>query len=199
MLQPLRGPKTQVSLTCLRPPSGDQTIDFPSQISAATRELTGVHSDRASREDPRRGVANPSTELRELRGNARVSAVIPNERAISGLRPIPHRALLSVPPPRPRFVLLPRPHREDRGQCVGIPGDEPYPVLLRDLPMEWTVVAIAMGGGDRGGGFSSPQAGTRTFLLKAPAPLPGQGRCMGIPGKIRARGCKRPDGAKHDR
>ena len=26
------------------------------------------------------------------------------------------------------------------------------------------------GGGNRGGGFPSPQAGTRTFLLEAPAP-----------------------------
>ena len=71
--------------------------------------------------------------------------------------------------------------------------------------MQWTVVDIAMGVGLTGRGLApspvsasclqrpdsiptdshtpvtpSPQAGTRTFLLKAPAP--GRGQYVGIPG-----------------
>ncbi len=88
-------------------------------------------------------------------------------------------------------------------------------VLSRDLPMHWTGVAIALGGGADGEGARplpdlgliptdchppvtpSPPAGTRTFLLKAPAPEGGQ--YVGIPGTSRLPGCKPLDSIKKDR
>jgi len=76
-----------------------------------------------------------------------------------------------TPPPRPRFALLPRP-RVGAGAVMAISSGKPYPVLLRDLPVQWTVVAIATGGGDRGGGSPSPQVGTLTFLPEAPTQPP---------------------------
>ncbi len=80
-------------------------------------------------------------------------ASVPNEQTLSGLRPIPHGAFPSVPPPRPRFTRVaypyaspatpappalraPPPSPPGAGQCV---ATKPYPVLLRDLPVEWTV------------------------------------------------------------
>ena len=50
-------------------------------------------------------------------------------------------ALRAPPPPLPR----------GGGSACDIRG-KPYPVLPRGLPWEWIVVAIASGGGDRGGG-----------------------------------------------
>ena len=90
-------------------------------------------------------------------------------------------ALRAPPPPRGRGQSgrYPVGSRARDGAGGSFPGGEgagPYPVLLRDLSMEWTVAAITMGGGDRRGGFPTPQAGTR-----------------------RPRGCKPPDRAKHDR
>ena len=53
-----------------------------------------------------------------------------------------------------------------------------YPhVSLRDLPVQWTVVAIATGGGDRGGGNPRPgQNVTQKFLSGTPHPAPSRGR-----------------------
>ncbi|OPZ58405.1 MAG: hypothetical protein BWY88_01051 [Synergistetes bacterium ADurb.Bin520] len=84
---------------------------------------------------------------------------------------------LAFVPPRPASGLLPCP-LPGRRQCVGIPGGKPYPVLLRDLPMKWTV-----------GISPSPQVGTHKFLsgnpprprcALLPRPLPGARAVMAI-------------------
>ncbi len=142
---------------------------------------------------------------------------------------VPSSQSASSPPPRftqwnaLRFsvstacVSSPRPPRRCRGDTrwKAVPGsgidagfrkidgeNRPELVSRRD-PVQWTV-GISPSGPRHS---PSPQAGTpsslqppaviRTFLLKAPALRRGQ--YVGIPGKIRARGCKLPGRAKHDR
>jgi len=61
----------------------------------------------------------------------------------------------------------------------------PERVLLRVLPLERTVGISPLGEGTGEGVSPSPQAGTHTFPLKAPAP--GGAQYMGIPGKSHSR------------
>ena len=59
---------------------------------------------------------------------------------------------------------------------AGFPGEgsvSPDPVRSRDLPMGWTVGVSPRVVGTGEGETASPQVGTRTFLLKAPAPRRG--------------------------
>ncbi len=101
-----------------------------------------------------------------------------------------------APPPRPRCALLPAPSR-GRGQSwrypgravpgsgsrAGFPGGESQnPVLPRVLPVQWTVVAIAMGGGDRGGGLPPPRRRVPVRSSSKPSPPEG-GQYVGYPGK----------------
>ena len=67
-------------------------------------------------------------------------------------------------PPAPS-ALLPRPRRGDgvrtwryqvSSRARGGAGGKPYPALLRDLPVHWTVVHIATGGGADGEGELVP-------------------------------------------
>ena len=60
--------------------------------------------------------------------------------------PHPARAFGAPPPPPPR----------GRGQCVAISGGQPYPALLQDLPMLWTVRISPRGVGPTGRGNSFP-------------------------------------------
>jgi len=60
--------------------------------------------------------------------------------------PHPARAFGAPPPPPPR----------GRGQCVAISGGQPYPALLQDLPMLWTVRISPRGVGPTGRGNLFP-------------------------------------------
>ena len=53
-----------------------------------------------------------------------------------------------------RLLVAPR----GRGPCVAIPGGKPCPGLSRLIPMQWTVVDIAIGGeaDGEGGRFPPP-------------------------------------------
>jgi len=140
----------------------------------------------------------------------RPTAPIPNEQTLSGLRPIPHRALPSVPPLRPRFALLPRP----------LPGAGAVMAIARGKPCQGVVLAVVFRekGGERartwfdpgispcsgpwwlsprgvgtGEGVSPPRAKChpkvplrqpppRLRFALLPCPLPGAGAVMTISG-----------------
>ena len=154
------------SLTCLRQSSGGQTIDAPSRTSAATREL--VHRFQMNR--------------------PYLASVPIRHRALPSATPHPARAaprwhthtLFRHPPPRP-----PAPSRDGavRGDKAlsGSPPGSPRGVDRGD---------IAMGEGSREKFSPFPQAGTRTFLLKAPAPPEG-GSVWGYPGQAVSRDANR--------
>ncbi|OPZ59169.1 MAG: hypothetical protein BWY88_00820 [Synergistetes bacterium ADurb.Bin520] len=135
-----------------------------------------------------------------------------------GSSPSPHPArashrwhthtLLRQPPPRPRFALLPHPLRRNSAGS-GFPGEERVRTRSsRLVPVHWTVVDIATGGGDRGGGSSPPRAKWYPHVplrpptpptLRAPPPpppggegsqgdtrweaVPGSGSGAGFPGR----------------
>ena len=66
---------------------------------------------------------------------------------------------------------------------TGRPGRaDQNPVLPRVLPVQWTVVAIAMGGGDRGGGLPPPRRRVPVRSSSKPSPPEG-GQYVGYPGK----------------
>jgi len=152
----------------------------------------------------------------------------------------------SVPPPRPRFALLPRPLPPgaravmaiSRGKprqgvvglaAVSLRGSDEVQELARTwlfprvLPVQWTVVAIAIGGGADGEGASPrpclclvssasrpnsyrlpsacnplPAGGYPYVPPQSPCPREG-GQYVGIPGKSRLMGCKPLDSVKKDR
>jgi len=74
-------------------------------------------------------------------------------RAFSGRR---SPCTSQAPPPLPRLRRSsPAPFR-GRGQCMAISGEQPYPALLQDLPMCWTVGISPRGVGPTGRGNSFP-------------------------------------------
>ncbi len=202
------------------PGAGSARGDWANQAAEPPRSfarIIGVQTAARSCAEERVALMGGCTSVHRsfalFRGSARAGAVIPNEQIISGLRPIPRGALPSGTPhpapaspgwdthtplrhplPRPRFALLPRP-REGAGAVMAISGGQPSPVLLRDLPLEWTVGISSWGEGTGEGETPSPQAGTRTFLLKVPAP-PSGGSTWGYPGKNRLPGYKPPGSVK---
>jgi len=78
-----------------------------------------------------------------------------------------------APPPHPRLRRSsPAPSR-GRGQCVAISGGKPYPALLQDLPVHWTVGISPRGVGLTGRGNSFPlPCLPRSKYLTSPAPPP---------------------------
>ncbi len=86
---------------------------------------------------------------------------------------------LRQPPPRPRCALLPRPRPGARA-VMAIPGGKPCPVLSRDLPVQWAVVAIAPGGGADGEGGIIPPPLSPTPKLRNPR-RPRLARAFGTP------------------
>jgi len=97
-----------------------------------------------------------------------------------GGSPPPRRCELIRPspaaptPPAPAALLL-RPLPGAR-TVMAIPGGKPCPVLPRVPPVQWTAWWLSPWGEGTGEGEApSPQAGTRTFLFKAPGPRPPEG------------------------
>ena len=91
------------------------------------------------------------------------------------LRPPTPPALRAHPPPPPGGEGS---HGDTRWKAVpgggtggGFPGEEgsasPDPAPPRALPVQWTVAAIAPGGGGRGGGTSLTPAGTQATAIPA--------------------------------
>ena len=115
------------------------------------------------RGDTRREEPCPGVWLR--RGVPRACPSIPDRggyrlwgRGLTGRgAPLSHRVARLVTP-TPPALRAPPPPPGGRGQCVGIFRGNPClgvaldPVLLRPIPMQWTVVAIAPGGGADGEG-----------------------------------------------
>ncbi len=80
------------------------------------------------------------------RGNSFPLPCLPHSNHLTSRRPPPHpRLRRSAPAPR-----------GGQGQCVAISGEQPYPGLLRDLPMCWTVEISPRGEGPTGRGNSFP-------------------------------------------
>ena len=74
------------------------------------------------------------------RGNLFPLPCLPHSNHLTSRQhPHPARACGAPPPPR-----------RGRGQCVAISGEQPYPALLRDLPMLWTVWISPRGEAARG-------------------------------------------------
>ena len=81
------------------------------------------------------------------RGNLFPLPCLPHSNHLTSRQhPHPARACGAPPPPR-----------RGRGQCVAIPGEQPYPGWSRWGALHWTMVALAIGGGGlRGGGTLPP-------------------------------------------
>ncbi len=109
--------------------------------------------------------------------------------------PVSPRSDTHNPPPRPRFALLPRPPRGAGSVCGDIQGNPCLgvaldPVLLRPIPMQWTVAAIAPGEGLTGRGACPPPLSHHVAILttphparasrSSPAPSGGRGQCVAI-------------------
>jgi len=60
------------------------------------------------------------------------------------------------PHPTRAFGAPPPPPSGGRGQCMAISGEQPYPALLQDLPVHWTVGISPRGVGPTGRGNSFP-------------------------------------------
>ena len=124
----------------------------------------------------------------------------PRPRFLEG---IPVRSSLAAPtPPALRAPPPPPPggrgsHGDSQGKAVsgggaggGFSGEggraSPDLVRPRDLPVQWTVVAIATGGGDRGGGSSPPRAKWYPYVpLRQPPPRPRLRRSSSAPSRGR--------------
>jgi hypothetical protein len=97
-------------------------------------------------------------------------ASVPNEQTLSGLRPIPHGAFPSVPPPRPRFTRVAYPYASPATPTPpalrappppppgggAVRGDKALSGSPPGSPRGVDRGDIAMGGGGRGGGFPLP-------------------------------------------
>ena len=109
--------------------------------------------------------------------------------------PVSPRSDTRKPPPRPRFALLPRPPGGTGAVCGDIQGNPCLgvaldPVLLRPIPMQWTVAAIAPGEGLTGRGACPPPLSHHVAILttphparasrSSPAPSGGRGQCVAI-------------------
>ena len=86
--------------------------------------------------------------------------------------------LLPAAPPHPRLRRSSPAPTGGRGPCVAIPGGQPYPALLQDLPMLWTVGISPLGVAARGEGELvppplSPTLQPSCFPLIPPQPLAG--------------------------
>ena len=70
-----------------------------------------------------------------------------------------------------------------RGPCVAIPGGKPYPALLQDLPMLWTVGISPRGEGltGRGNLFPLPCLSRSRYLASAGNPHPARAFGKGYP------------------
>ena len=64
--------------------------------------------------------------------------------------------LAGLPHPSRAFGAPPPPPSGGRGQCMAISGEQPYPALLQDLPMLWTVGISPRGVGPTGRGNEFP-------------------------------------------
>ena len=173
----------------MMPGAGSARGDEANRAAVPPRSFARISGVQAAARPPRVALMGGCISVHRtfalFRGSARAGAVIPNERIIPGLRPIPrgalpsgtpHPAVLRAPPPPPpggrgshgdiRWKAV-----SDSRSNAGFPEGWGEPARIRFFPgiSPCTVAAPGVGRGFQGGTHRYPPAGRGKPL---PGPLP---------------------------